>query len=197
MHVTPPSVPPSSGRLTLQPIHVQLRPVSRWRAGNLGVALWGVGGVLLLLGQALARLIPIALEPLQQGTLSAPQWVVLLSWVLVSAYSEGYRGFQKGFAPRVVGRAFELAASPRPLFVLLAPAYCMTYFAAPRARMITSWCVTSAIVGLVVAVRQLDQPWRGIIDGGVVVGLGWGVVAIVLEAARVYGIWSEQHPASH
>lgn len=153
--------------------------------------------MLLLLGQALARLIPIAWEPLAKGTLSSLQWALYVGWVLVSAYSEGYRGFQKGFAPRVVGRAFELAETPRPLlFVLLAPAYCMTYFAAPRVRMITSWCVTSAIVGLVVMVRQLDQPWRGIIDGGVVVGLGWGVIAILYELARAYGTWSQQRTAT-
>jgi hypothetical protein len=29
-------------------------------------------------------------------------------------------------------------------------------------------------------VRLLAQPWRGIIDGGVVVGLAWGLVSLVV-----------------
>lgn len=182
-------------RLTSGPIRVQLRPVSSRRAGNLAVVLWGVGGVTLLLGQALVRLTPIALEPLITGTLSATQWAIYIGWVLFSAYTEGYRAFQLGFAPRVVRRAFELAASPRPLFVLLAPAYCMTLFSAPRLRMAISWTVTIMVIIAVVVVRQLDQPWRGIIDGGVVVGLGWGVVCLMRELVRHYGTWSAERAA--
>lgn len=182
-------------RLTLHGIRVQLRPVDRDPVGNLGVALWGVGGVLLLLGQALVRLTPIALEPLLDGTLTSIQWVAYIAWVIFSAYTEGYRAFQQGFSPRVVQRAFELAAAPRPLYVLLAPAYCMTLFAAPRMRMLISRTVTVLVVIAVVVVRRLEQPWRGIIDGGVVVGLGWGVIAILYEFVGAYGIWSQQRKA--
>ena len=44
----------------------------------------------------------------------------------------------------------------------------------------TSWSMVLGIVTLVVLVRRLPQPWRGIIDGGVVVGLSWGIVAILI-----------------
>lgn len=141
---------------------------------------------MLLLGQALVRLTPIALEPLIEGTLTLMQAALYAGWVLFSAYTEGYRAFQLGFAPRVVRRAFELAAAPKPLFVLLAPAYCMTLFAAPRTRMAISWTVTICVVIAVVLVRRLEQPWRGIIDGGVVVGLSWGVVCLVRELIRAW-----------
>lgn len=171
-------------------IRVQLRPVSRGRAVQLGIALWGVGGVLLLFGQALVRLTPIAWEAMTSGTLSSMQWAIYVGWVLVSAYTEGYRAFQKGFAPRVVKRAFELAAAPNTLAVVLAPAYCMTLFAAPRTRMLISWTVNLCVVAAVVYVRKLSQPWRGIIDGGVVVGLSWGVVCLVREFAIAYVAWS-------
>jgi len=33
-------------------------------------------------------------------------------------------------------------------------------------------------------VRRLAQPWRGIIDAGVVVGLAWGVGSVVYYALR-------------
>ena len=41
-----------------------------------------------------------------------------------------------------------------------------------------SWFMVFAIFVLVVIVRALPQPWRGIVDGGVVVGLLWGVVVM-------------------
>ena len=72
-----------------------------------------MGGVLLLFGQALVRLTPIAWEALTSGTLTSMEWAIYVGWVVVSAYTEGYRAFQKGFAPRVVTRAFELATAPR------------------------------------------------------------------------------------
>ncbi|MBL4636965.1 MAG: hypothetical protein JKY56_24140, partial [Kofleriaceae bacterium] len=72
-----------------------------------------------------------------------------------------------------------LAQNPKRLHVILAPFFCMTLFHASRKRLIISWVVYAGIVVLVVAVRQLSQPWRGIVDVGVVFGLSWGIVAIV------------------
>ena len=40
------------------------------------------------------------------------------------------------------------------------------------------------LIALVVVVRDFDQPWRGIVDGGVVVGLTWGLVALLFELGR-------------
>src|SRR5215510_6200164 len=125
------------------------------------VASWGVLGVLALLGQALWRLTPIALEPLRAGSLGPLETVVYGAWVLVNAYAEGYRGFQRGFAPRAVVRAFHLGRHRRPLHVLLAPAFCMSLFHATRRRRIVAWAVLGTIVLLVTLVRQLDQPYRG------------------------------------
>lgn len=145
-------------------------------------ALWGILGVTALLVQALVRLTPLALEPLQQGQLSVLEGGLYGAWVLVNAYAEGYRGFQKRFAPRVAARVAALARRPTPLHALLAPAYCMGLFAAPRRRLITSWVLLVGLTLLVLLVRQLPQPWRGIIDGGVVIGLGWGLLAFLVFA---------------
>jgi uncharacterized membrane protein YkgB len=54
----------------------------------------------------------------------------------------------------------------------------MGFFHATRRRQVTSILVTAGIVVMVVLVRQLAQPWRGIVDLGVVAGLVWGLVAL-------------------
>ena len=140
--------------------------------------MWGVVGVLVLLAQALLRLTPLALEAIGSG-LNPVQWIVLGAWVVINAHAEGYRGFHRRFSPRVVARARYLAAHPRPLRVALAPLFCMSLFGASGRGMMVARGILVGVVGLVILVRQLDQPWRGIVDAGVVVGLGLGALSIV------------------
>ncbi|MFN3197260.1 MAG: hypothetical protein ACE366_02410 [Bradymonadia bacterium] len=148
-------------------------------------SLWGVLGALSLLGSAIWRLTPIALEPFTVGpALTGFQWVLYVGFIVFNAHAEGYRGFQKGYSPRVVARSLYLAEHPKPLHVLLAPAFCMGLFYATKKRMIVGWVLITVIVGVIAAVRQLDQPWRAIIDGGVVVGLAWGAIAVVVFYVR-------------
>lgn len=147
-------------------------------ASSLLILAWGVLGVVTLLGQAIYRLAPLAIEPLRGGELSALQIAAYVVFASFMGYSEGYRGFQKRFSPKVVARALYLAENPRPLHVLFAPAFCMAYFHATRRGLLTAWGVTSMVVVLVILVRGIAQPWRGIIDGGVVLGLSWGVAAL-------------------
>ena len=140
-------------------------------------ALWGVVGVIGLLGYAVLRLFPLITDaftyPFQWY-----HWAVLVCHVALMAYTEGYRGFQQGFSPRVVARARYLAQHPRVLHVLLGPLFCMGYVYATWQRRIRSVSLTVFIVLLVVLVTRLDQPWRGIIDAGVVIGLLWGCLSI-------------------
>ena len=140
--------------------------------------LWGVGGVVVLLSTAVARLFPLALE-LFGFDLGIAHIVAYGAGLVCMGWSEGYRGFQKAFSPRVVARAFVLARNPRLPWVLLAPAFCMGFFHATRKRVVVAWTLTSAIVGLVLLVRGVPQPWRGVIDLGVVAGLAWGLVALL------------------
>jgi hypothetical protein len=147
-------------------------------------ALWGLAGIALLLVQAIVRLTTRALEPLAAGTLGAGHLALLAGWIAVAAYAEGYRAFQKQFSPRVVARAQHLSAHPRLLHALLAPAFCMGFFHATRKRMIVSWSVSLGVVGLVVAVSRLAQPWRGIVDAGVVIALAWGLLALAWFTVR-------------
>lgn len=156
------------------------RSISRWGAL---AATWGVVGVALLLARGIGRLVPHALA-LRHVELSFVEVAALLGWVGFMAYAEGYRGFQRGFSPRVVTRASELARQPAWGRGLLAPFYCMSLFAAERRRMIVSWSLLVMIIGLIVGVSRLVQPWRGIIDAGVVIGLTWGLVALIVFAIR-------------
>ncbi len=45
--------------------------------------------------------------------------------------------------------------------------------------MVTSWAVTPGIAVVVFGVRHVPQPWRGIIDAGVVVGLLIGLLSLL------------------
>ena len=151
-------------------------------------ALWGIFGFVLILSQAIFRLAPLAWEPIASGELEAWHWALYGFSILFNGYSEGYKAFQLQVAPRVVARADHLASHPRLLHVLFAPFFCMALFHASRRRLIVSWLVYIGILIIIIVVRQLPQPWRGIVDAGVVVGLSWGIIAIIVAfVARVRG----------
>lgn len=169
--------------ITDHPGRVTGRQATATRRLGLLSAYWGVGGVLLMLGSALYRLLPVAADSLRSD-LGARHWVVLTLGVALMAYAEGYRGFQQSLAPRVAERARELQQQPRWDVGLLAPAFCIGVVAAPRREVIGRLALIAMIVGFVVSVRLLEPPWRGLIDVGVIVGLSWGAVSVALHAAR-------------
>ena len=146
--------------------------------GLLG-ATWGLTGVFLLLGSAVYRLSFVAIAALSSDFLWY-HWVSLSLSVLFMGYAEGYRAFQQGFSPRVAARAKYLKNHPNILHVLLGPLFCMAFFYAPLKRKITSVSVTAGVIILILLVRLMPQPWRGIIDLGVVVGLAWGFVSLII-----------------
>jgi len=130
-----------------------------------------------LLGGAIYRLTPLAIDAFRTG-LSAGQWALTAAFTLFMAYSEGYRGFQMRFSPRTAARIRYLRDCPAPLRSLLAPLFAMGFFHARRRTQITAWALTTGVVILVVLVQRLEQPWRGIVDTGVVLGLSWGVLSL-------------------
>lgn len=142
------------------------------------VASWGVVGVLALLGQAIFRLGERALQ-VNANELTTLQTATLAAWVSFSLYGEGYRAFQMRFSPRVVARALIAGRSDNALHALLAPAFCMSLFHATRRGLIVAWGTIVMVICLVLIVSRLPQPWRGIIDAGVVLALLWGALAIV------------------
>jgi hypothetical protein len=148
-------------------------------------AIWGLAGVTALLGYAVFRLSHVALDGLSLD-LGWHHWALLVVNIAFMAYAEGVCGFQKRYSPRVVARAKHLLHSPRIVHVLLAPLFCMGYFHTTRRRLVSAYVLTVVIALFVVGSRQLDQPWRGILDAGVVVGLMWGITSIVVFAAHAF-----------
>ena len=142
---------------------------------------WGIGGVLLILLSAIARL-SVRVFEMFGSPLNLLQWLLLAMFALYMAYAEGYKGFHLNFAPRVISRAqFFLVENNlnKIIYILFAPLLCMGYIYATKRRKLVSFILTSAIIILVLLVRLLSQPWRGIIDAGVVLGLFLGVTSII------------------
>jgi hypothetical protein len=144
--------------------------------GLFGV-IWGLAGVFLLFANAIIRLVPITIDAFSYHWLWY-HWLAFGLITLVLAYAKGYRALQKGFSPRVAARARFLKYHPEFLSVLFAPLFCMGFFHATRKRQITTISVTAGIITLIILVRFIQQPWRGIIDGGVVIGLVWGFLSL-------------------
>ena len=137
---------------------------------------WAVGGFSALILFALIRLGGVVLTSGVTG-FGVPESLALALSVLVMAWAEGYRGFQRKFSPRFAARAVGLHRNPGGLRAWLAPLTCMGLVFAPRRRLISAWGLTGGIVLLIVLVRTMPQPWRAVVDAGVVTGLVWGLVA--------------------
>ena len=130
--------------------------------GTIG-ALWGLGGILALLLSAVLRLWPMV-EDAFAYPLTWYHKTALIVIALGMAYMEGYKGFQMAFSPRTAARARYLLENPRPLYVVLAPFFCMGYFYATKRRKIISISLTLGIILLVILVRFVPQPWRGTVS---------------------------------
>uniref|UniRef100_A0A7R9WR65 Uncharacterized protein n=1 Tax=Craspedostauros australis TaxID=1486917 RepID=A0A7R9WR65_9STRA len=151
-------------------------------------SLWGTTGVVYILAKAIKRVLPIALEPFTSSAmvLTPFQWSAYALTAAFFAYYEGYKGFQTKFSPLVVKRSLSLVARPDTNIVMkllqfvLAPLYSMGLFQATKKRAIVSWCVSIGVAGIVAMVKRLSQPWRAIVDGGVVIGLSWGALSIMI-----------------
>jgi hypothetical protein len=158
---------------------------SRYSLSLLGLV-WGLVGLFGSLVEAVVRLLPLALEPLREGMTPGP-WAAYVGFVLFNTYAEGYRGFQRAFSPRVAVRAVLLFRAPTPLRLWLAPLFLMGLVDATRRRLIANWLLVGIITVLILVLRRTPQPWRGIVDAGVVTGLVWGTLAtawFLLAAAR-------------
>jgi hypothetical protein len=144
---------------------------------------WGVGGFCLILLRPIVHLSELPLVVLPAG-LTPGQWAFLVVWCGFMLYVEGYRGFYKRLAPRVVVRGLALAER-RPLVPsLLAPFTCLGLLYGTRKRLIVSWSVTMAISCVIVGVRLLPDVWRAIVDVGVLLGLSVGLISVVGFAVR-------------
>ena len=102
------------------------------------------------------------------------------------AYYEGYKGFQKGFSPRVAARLRYLKDNANYKRLMLAPLFCLGYFDAERRRIIFVCCLTLVIFLIIQLVEYIPMPWRAILDLGVVVGLGWGLTSMIIFTIQAF-----------
>jgi hypothetical protein len=156
-------------------------------------ACWGFLGIFALFGYAIVRLSQIGIDAWDMP-FTWYNWLGLVVWILFMAYNEGYKGFQKGFSPRVAARTAYLYKHPSLLRLVLAPLFCMGFFHISRKRQILTFSLTLMIFGLVQLVSLLEQPWRGIVDLGVVIGLAWGLVTLSLFS--VQALTQDDYPHS-
>lgn len=151
------------------------------------------------LSWAVIRLTPVALEALSHK-FSWYHFVALIGNITFMAYSEGYRGFQKSFTPKVVTRMKYLKMNANWFDTVLAPFFCMGYYGTSRKKQLATFILTAVIVLFIIFVRHLEQPWRGIIDAGVVVGLSWGIASIVIMSIKEFamkGFHTSPEPTEH
>lgn len=132
-----------------------------------------------MIGNAIKRLLPIALQPFYSGDFTPAQWAMYAVWGVIMSYAEGFKGFHQKFSPLVVRRAFTLDSNISVINLTFAWAYSMGLFFATKKRMVISWSITGGVMLLVMLVKSLTYPWRSIVDGGVVAGLTIGSLSIL------------------
>ncbi|SIS86847.1 hypothetical protein [Neptunomonas antarctica] len=147
--------------------------------------LWGITGIGMLLGSAIYRLGAIGWNTFDY-TLQWHHWLAMVACILFMGFAEGYRGFQQAWSPRVAARILFLSENITPFRLFLAPLFCMGFFSIARKRMIITYSLTLGIIAMILLVHQLEQPWRGIVDLGVVTGLIWGLASLVLFTLRAF-----------
>jgi hypothetical protein len=152
--------------------------------GYLG-AFWGIAGVLSLVGFAILKITPAAVDAFS-FELQWYHWLVLILNTAFIGYMKGYRGFQRALSPRVAARARHLSQHPTLAAVLLAPLYCMGYFHSLRRKQMVTIMMTVFMVILIILVRQLSQPWRGVFDAGILIGLSWGFFTILVYSVQAF-----------
>lgn len=152
----------------------------RWLA-----ACWGALGLAGLLVFAVARLCGV----IAVGWEAPWHWqhfAVAAANGLFMMWSEGHRGFGQAFSPRCAARVKWLSERATVTRGMLAPFFVMAYFGAPRRRAVATWVLTAFIVIAIVVVHALPQPWRAVLDVGVVLGLCWGLVTFFLSLWRTF-----------
>jgi hypothetical protein len=153
-------------------------------------ALWGVVGVTAILVEAEVRLFILAWKGTAEH-FEGPVAAAALAWCALNAWLEGYRGFQKRFVPQAIARAWSIAPDSMAE-TLLAPVKVLGLWRTERKVMQRAWLLVLGITALVLIVRHLAQPWRGVVDAGVVAGLLWGTVALWVQFVRSWRRVSKQ-----
>ena len=148
-------------------------------------ACWATVGLCGLLLFAMVRLSMVVAEGAGLSW-EWRHWAVAAANAAFMAWSEGYRGFQLKFSPRSAARVKWLVHRASVLSTIFAPIFAMGYFNATPRRLASVYGLTVFVVGAIVVVHALPQPWRAALDIGVVIGLGWGVASFLWSLKRTF-----------
>ena len=151
--------------------------------------IWGLTGVAGILIFAIIRLSSHVID-LFYMSLTMLHIASLICWVVFMVYTEGFKGFQQRFSPRVASRCWFLFNHPHILCVALAPLYVVGFIHATLRRKVISYLVTLLIFIAVNMAAELPQPWRGILDAGVVAGLCWGLISLIVMS--IHAFWQKK-----
>jgi len=146
---------------------------------------WAIIGLLALLGFACWRLSAYTIESFSMP-LNWLHWLVFIVWTLFMAHGEGYKGFQLKFSPRFAARCKYLLSNASWLQTVSAPLFCMAYFHAPKKRMVATFALTVMIIVFIFTFRLIPQPWKGLLDFGVVFGLAWGMTSTLYFCFKAF-----------
>lgn len=152
---------------------------------GLVAACWATVGLCGLLLFAIVRLSMVVAEGAEVSW-DWRHWAVAAVNAAFMAWSEGYRGFQLRFSPRSAARVKWLRHHASGLSTVLAPVFAMGYFNATPRRLAGVYGLTVFVVGAIVLVHTLPQPWRAALDIGVVIGLAWGVASFLWSLKRTF-----------
>ncbi|MGJ8672486.1 hypothetical protein [Rubritalea sp.] len=149
--------------------------------------IWGIIGVTAFIGTAILRLYEkAALAFTGDYELTTMHWVIMIAFSIFMLIAEGYRGFQKKFSPRTAARTQQLFLHPTLKRTLLAPFFCMGYFDATKKTRIIAFSLTAGIICLILLMRLVSMPMRGVLDVGVVLGLSYGLLSYFCFLVKVF-----------
>lgn len=149
-------------------------------AGTL-TSLWALAGVGALFAFAVLRMGLRGLATVRAG-LDPWEWTVLALTTAAFVYGEGVRALQRRWVPSLIERARLLGHASSLTSRGLAPVYALGLLGGTARSRLRAWLSSTLIVGAVLLVRALPDPWRGIIDVAVAAALAWGLLAIIRTA---------------
>ena len=147
--------------------------------------IWAIVVVLGVLLFAVFRLAQHSWVALQMP-LGWLEYSVLLINTLFMAYSEGYKGFHLSFAPRFAARVKYVYQQGQGVQLWLSPLFCFGYFGTTKAKQVVAFALTILLICVIVLMGYMPQPWRGVVDAGVVVGLSIGVLSMLYWLLQEY-----------
>lgn len=155
------------------------------KPAGMATSAWALVGVSALFASAAYRLGERGLDVIRNG-LGGWEWAALAGLTVVFVYGEGVLALDRKWVPGLMRRIRELRRERSLVLRLLAPLYGLSLIGAPRRKLVLSWLGTAAIVGAILLVRALPEPWRGIVDFAVAAALALGLVSILRRAPSIW-----------